>query len=559
MDEDAEARSTAQLPRLVRMGSIAAAWVLVVSLFYLPLPITAAGTAQADSAPSAAKESSTLFVSMPAVEGLAQLQAEQALAGAGLQAPRLRNDFSGKAARGIIVEQEPPAGANVQLDAQTALAVSKGFLPAVIIVAVAGLLLLSAFFSSSETAFFSIHKLRLRSLGEEKNLTGPVIAQMMANPGRLLTTILLGNMIVNVLIGIALGTRLEDMLRLGAGMPVPAAYALAVVAGTAILLIFGEVSPKVLAVYAGERLARVTALPLRMADRLLAPIRDGVLAITNALFAITRFHEFRAAPFITDEELKSVLTNGEAQGVIEEDERQMIQGILEFSDVVLREILVPRPDIIAVQEEATVREALALYREYEYSRMPIYRENLDHITGLLVAKDLMPYFAKGDLDCGVGALARPVHFVPETTTVQQFVKDAQRHRAHLAVVADEYGGTAGIVTLEDALEQVVGNIMDPDEQEEESVITLEPNVYQVDGRLSLHELNEAIGTNLTDEEHETIAGYVIHQMDKLPEPGDQVEHDGIRLTVEAVEGKRVLWLRLEKLPSMPENGKEEEA
>lgn len=428
------------------------------------------------------------------------------------------------------------------------------FLPPALILVLLVLVGLSAFFSGSETAFFSIHRLRLRAMTEESGMTGPLVARMMQHPGRLLTTILMGNMIVNVLLSVFMGSRIEDLLHDWAGYTPELSYLAALVLSTAALVLFGEVMPKVVAVQVGERFARVTCFPLSMADRVLAPFRDGLMKVANLLFRITRFHELRAAPFITDEELKSLLTDGEAQGVIEEDERQMIQGILEFADALVREILVPRPDIVAIPEEATVADALALMRQHEFSRMPVYQEDLDHITGVLVAKDLLPSASRGQFDTPVKSLMRRAHFVPETMTIQQFVDSAQRHRAHLAIVVDEYGGTAGIVTLEDAIEQVVGDLLDEHEQEEDAVVKLGHNTCRVEGRLSLNELNESIGTELEDDEHETVAGLVMSLIDRVPQPGDEVEHDGIRFTVETCEGKRVSTLRI----TLPEAVRAEE-
>ena len=428
------------------------------------------------------------------------------------------------------------------------------YLPPALAAVLAVLVCLSAFFSGSETAFFSIHRLRLRAMTEESGLTGPLVARMMQHPGRLLTTILLGNMIVNVLISVFLGSRVEDLFHDWAGYTPEISYLSALVLSTAALVLFGDVMPKVVAVQVGERFARVTAFPLNLADRILAPLRDGLLRVANLLFTVTRFHELRAAPFITDDELKSLLTDGEAQGVIEEDERQMIQGILEFADALVREILVPRPDIVAIHEDATVAGALALMREHEFSRMPVYQEDLDHISGVLVAKDLLPSASRGQLDTPVKALVRRAHFVPETMTIQQFVNSAQKHRAHLAIVVDEYGGTAGIVTLEDAIEQVVGDLLDEHEQEEEFVVRLDGNTCRVQGRLSLNELNESIGTELEDDEHETIAGLVMSLIDRVPQPGDEVEHEGIRFTVEACDGKRVSTLRI----TLPETARAKE-
>jgi len=324
-------------------------------------------------------------------------------------------------------------------------------------------------------------------------------------------------------------------------------YAAAVAVCTFILVVVGEISPKIVAVSTGERFARLAVYPVLVVDRLLAPVRDGLLRFTDMLFRATHFHDLRAAPFITDEEFKSVLTHGEAQGVIEEDERQMIQGILEFRDALLREILVPRPDVIALAEDATVRDALDTLREHEFSRMPVYQESLDTVVGILVAKDLIPSFAKGDLDRSVQTLMRPPHFVPETMTAQQFVNDARRHRAHLAVVVDEYGGTEGIVTLEDAIEEVVGDIRDEDEHEEPAYKQLAEGTYRVEGGLPLDELSEVIGIPLVDEAHETVGGFLMEKAEKVLESGDEIELAGVRFTVEACEGKRASTVRVQLL------------
>ncbi|MCX5771808.1 MAG: hemolysin family protein, partial [Candidatus Hydrogenedentes bacterium] len=321
--------------------------------------------------------------------------------------------------------------------------------PAVIAV-VAALLTFSAFFSSCETAFLAIQKPQLRAMREDKKLSSRLVVGMLDDPGRLLTTILVGNMLVNTLIGVMLGTRIKDVFEFSLEVPAPAAYLAAVALTTGALLFFGEITPKVFAVRAQASWARVAVYPLLAADWLLAPLRKGLLRLTDVLFRVTHFHELRAAPYITDDELKSMLGNGEAKGSTEEEGREMIRRILEFHDVQLREIVVPRLDIVAVPEDATVEEALALFRENEYSRMPVYREDLDHITGILVAKDLLPSVMREDLDRQIKTLVRPAHFVPETMSVQDFIKNVQRQRSHLAIVVDEYGGTEGLVTLHDA-------------------------------------------------------------------------------------------------------------
>jgi CBS domain containing-hemolysin-like protein len=413
------------------------------------------------------------------------------------------------------------------------------------------LLFLSAFFSGSETAFFSIHALRIRALREDGSRTGRLVAAMMEHPSQLLTTILAGNMIVNLLIGLLLGARGDAFF----SEVIPSrtlAYVLSVTICTFVLVLSGEIVPKIFAVTIAETFARTAAYPMRLVDRLLTPIRWSCMRVTEMLFRAFRLHEMRAAPFITDDEFKSVLSDGEAQGVIEEDERQMIQGILEFTDAPVREILVPRPDVIGISAAATVGEALVLLRENDYSRMPAYQDDIDHIVGLLVVKDLLPMFTRGETDEPIKPLLRAPHYVPETMTIQQFVKDAQRRRSHLAIAVDEYGGTAGIVSLEDALEEVVGDIVDDDEHEPPNYTQLSEHVYQVEGGFPLDELSELIGVKVEDEEHETVAGFLMNLTDKIPEVGDAVEHAGVRFVVEATEGKRAESVRVHLLPAQQE-------
>ena len=413
------------------------------------------------------------------------------------------------------------------------------------------LILLSGFFSASEVSFFSIHQVRLRGLAESGGRTGRLVSAMMERPGQLLTTILVGNMVVNVLNSVLLPGRVQNILEGHFLLPGPAAYLMTVLICTAFLVYFGEITPKVFAVRVSELFARTAAFPLKFVDWVLGPVCWGLIRFTNFVFRVTRFNDIQAAPFITDEEFKSLLAHSGEQGVIEEEEGQMIQGILEFRDALLREILVPRPDIIAISEEATVADALELFREHEFSRMPVYRDDLDHITGTLFAKDLLPRIARGEREKRVRTLARPAHFVPVTMTIHGFVKDAQRVRMHQAVVVDEYGGTEGIVTLEDAIEEVVGDIQEEDRNEKPLFQLLGDGAYRVDGRLPLDELSELIGIDIQDEEHETVAGFLMDQTNKVPEVGDRVRYLGAVFTVERVEGKRVASLRVHLAKSDP--------
>jgi CBS domain containing-hemolysin-like protein len=223
----------------------------------------------------------------------------------------------------------------------------------------------------------------------------------------------------------------------------------------------------------------------------------------------------------------------------------MIQGILDVHDVQLREILIPRPDVVGLDENATVRDAHDLFREHEYSRVPVYAGDLDHIAGVLFSKDLLACISKGQLDNPIKNLARPPHFVPEVMTVKAFIKDVQRLRSHLAVVVDEFGGTEGIVTLHDAIERVVGDIQDEGDDETPEYEQIGECVYRVDGGFSLEDLSDLVRIPIEDEEHNTVTGFLMHNMEKIPAVGDRITHLGVTFTVEKVEKMRVSKVRVE--------------
>ena len=401
------------------------------------------------------------------------------------------------------------------------------------------LLACSAFFSATEVAFFSLHKLRVRAMRESDHYLSRRAAQLLDHPGNLLTTILMGNNIVNVLLTIVLAPKLEELFAASLGLPSAASYLVAGIISMAILVLFGEITPKVIAVLRNESFACFAALPIAGVDWLLAPLRNAMLGLVGFLFRVTRFSQVRPAPFMTDEEFKSLLSDGQAVGVIEEDERRMIEGVLEAGDIVVREILIPRPDVVALPEQATIADALVVLREQEYARVPVYEDNLDHITGVLYVKDLLQSVAMGKTDQPIRPLLRKPLFVPETMNAADFIKTAQRMHMHLAIVVDEFGGTEGLVTLHDALREVVGDIGDEVLEETPPYEVVGEGVYRVEGNLPLDELQDLTGVPVEDEEHTTVAGFLMDLSEKVLDAGDRVVHEGIEYTVEAMEKKRV--------------------
>lgn len=406
------------------------------------------------------------------------------------------------------------------------------------------LLGLSAFFSASEIAFFSLQKLELRALAHSANSLDRLVARLMQHPGDLLTSILMGNSIVNVLIGVVLAAPSEEFFEGVLGLPRAGSYVAAVTVTTAVLVFFGEIMPKVIVVRQSRVYARIAAPAVLLLHLGIRPLRAAVLYIVAIIFRVTRFSEVPPAPFMTDDEFKSLLSDGEALGVLQTDERQMIQGILDFGDHMVREILVPRPDVIALPEAATVRQALALFRKEQCARMPVFSDDLDHINGILYAKELLPKVAQGHLDEPILPLVRKPHYVPETMTIADFMKMAQRTRTHMAIVVDEYGGTEGLVTLQDALSTVIGDI-DEEESDTEYCHDLGNGAYRVDGAFTLHDFESLTGLTVQDEEHTTLAGFLMAKSDKVLDVGDTIVHEGVEFRVEKMDGRRVVKVRIQ--------------
>lgn len=401
------------------------------------------------------------------------------------------------------------------------------------------LAMFSGFFSASEVAFLSLNKMQLRAMRESGNWMSRLVAQLMKRPGSLLTTVLMGNSIVNVLLSVTFTEPVAEVFEHSIGLRTAQSYAIAVAITTCTLLFFCEIMPKVFAARQSRAYALAAAMPLYVIDGLMTPLRSLAMRLVGVLFSITRLSQVPPAPFLTDDEFKTLLEDGEASGVIEEEERQMIQGILEFSDVTVREILVPRPDIVAVKDSDAVEEALEVVREHEYARMPVYAEDLDHIVGILYAKDLLSVMEEGGLSVPVSRHMRKPHFVPETMSVADFVNTAQRLRTHLAIVVDEYGGTEGLVTLQDALREVVGDIGEEDDVDKPMFETLGDNRFRVAGNYPLDEFEERMALKTGDEEHTTVGGFLMARSDKILEAGDEIEYNGLHFQIETVNEKRV--------------------
>ena len=413
------------------------------------------------------------------------------------------------------------------------------------------LLALSALFSGSEVALFSI------SAGERENLaSGGASAQrvlaLLDRPRRLLVAILLMNTVVNVGAAI-LSTRVVLAVSEAYAWSPTIVLVVNVVALTFILLVTSEIAPKLVASRQPVRFAQAVVPFLAPLVALLSPVADLLAGLATRLQA--RFHA--SDDPLSSDDIKTMADVGEAQGSLEEEERALIHSIVEFGETTVREVMVSRVDMKALPATATLDDALDTIRASGHSRFPLYRDDLDHLLGVVYAKDLLPYLdgAAGDAERAPvdwEAIARQPQYVPPNKPLDDMLADFQRTSTHLAIVVDEYGGTAGLVTLEDLLEEVVGEIRDEldDEAQETLVRQLEPEVWQAEARVDLDDLADAVGVELDadDYDFETLGGLILHLTGDIPEPGDEVPHEGLLFRVETVEQNRIQDVRIETLP-----------
>jgi CBS domain containing-hemolysin-like protein len=398
------------------------------------------------------------------------------------------------------------------------------------------LLSLSALFSGSETAFFSLTKVELGEMDPKGR-----VRRLLGNPDRLLVTILLGNTVVNTAAG-ALGALVA--LRIGRSFGVPDGEIIAyeVAAVTLVVLVFGEVAPKMFAMQRNRALARRTAGFLAALMGAAGPL-VGVLSRMSA--TLSGKSRAGARPYVTAEELRTIVALSERRGTLEQGEREMIDSVMEFGETVVREIMVPRADMECIEDTTTVGEAVARIKELGFSRLPVYHGDVDHITGILYAKDVLAFDLERDHGRSIGVLPRKAFFTPETKKAGELLRELQRRRTHIAVVVDEYGGTAGLVTLEDLIEEIVGEISDEHDLEESPVTVLDARTLLAAGTVRLDELSSDYAVDLgAPDGVETLAGYLLDEFGRIPAVGEWLERGHLRFEVAAVDDQRITRVRV---------------
>jgi len=404
-----------------------------------------------------------------------------------------------------------------------------------------GFLAASALFAGAEAAYFSQSAHGSARRDEEGTPAAPPLGRLLDNPHDLLITILVGITLVNIASS-ALATAVATAIMgpRGVGIAIPAMIFL--------IVVFGEVLPMTIAVGDPGRFGRLAAWPIRALAVLLIPVR-GALGAFTGLVARAVSREAQAQPGISEAELRTLVEVGHREGVVERSEREMIHGVFELGDTTVADILTPRTYVFGVDVTTPPDRLLAELRANLHHRVPVYERSLDQIVGILSVKDLLPYHQDLPPDLDVRRLLAPAYFVPETKRADALLREFQAKKLQMAIVVDEYGGTAGLVTLEDILEEVVGEIRDEFEPVERLAQPIDERTYRVAAKMPIAEFNAVTGLAVPDEHFDTVAGWVLDLFGRVPHRGERVAADGVNVTVEKVHRTRILEVLVQLPPS----------
>jgi putative hemolysin len=404
------------------------------------------------------------------------------------------------------------------------------------------LLVASGFFSGSEIGLFRLSRSRRQHLVEQDGgRSAQLLDRLMSNPDRALITILVGNNLVNIAAA-AMATALAISIF------ERAAVGIATGVMTLLVLVFGEIIPKAYASRFSSQVSLRASPFLRGMQVLVFPVVWVFEQVTHFVFRLMGARTGERT-FSSTEEIRTLIAVGEEEGVLEEEEREMLHSVIDFGELMAKEVMVPRTDMVCLAARTSVKEAVKVAVDSGFSRLPVYDGNLDNIVGIVFAKDLLAHLAADKGDVPVTSVQRQPLFVPESNTLDDVLRELQERRTHMALVVDEYGGTSGLVTMEDLLEEIVGEIFDEYDLRRESVRILDDETAVVDARVHVDDVNDKFGTKLPEDEvYETVAGFVFHTLGRIPKEGETFQAHGLRVTVEKAINRRILRVRMVKLP-----------
>lgn len=396
------------------------------------------------------------------------------------------------------------------------------------------LIVLSAFFSMSETALTSISKIRLRTMIDENIKNAKLIQSVLEEPGKLLSAILIGNNLVNIgASSLATAIIVDKYGSKGVGI------ATAVL--TIVILIFGEITPKTFATKNAEKISLFVIKAIKFCMIIFTPFIFILNIITGFILRILGVKKDEKTPIITESELITMVNVSHEEGVLEIDEREMINNVVYFANSDAEDVMVPRTDIIAINVDATQEELTALFKEETCSRMPVYDETIDNIIGIISLKDLL--FVDKSKDFNIRDYMREPFFTYESKCLKELFAEMRINRIPMAIILDEYGGTSGIVTLEDMLEEIVGDLADEYDEHDEEIKLVKDNEYIIEGATKIEDVNEILGTNFKSEDFDSIGGFIIETFGKFPDKGDSIKIDNVKFIIEEIEKNRIEKLR----------------
>lgn len=405
------------------------------------------------------------------------------------------------------------------------------------VAAIAALMVLSAFFSSSEIAMFSLERHRIDALVEKGDRRARLVQQLRQNPHRLLVTILVGNNVVNIAMS-SIATALFVLY-----LPPGQAVLATTVVISFLVLLLGESAPKSYAVEHAESWSLRVARWLKVSQQLTFPAVVFFDYLTRAVNRVTGGRSDIETTYVTKGEIENLLKTGEKEGVIETDERKMIESVFKLSNTITKEVMTPRLDMVSVEDTATLELALDTCIENDVTTVPVYHEVLDQVVGLVDIRDISRALRRG---WSLDDIVTPTLHVPETKEIDELLKEMQEQRIHMAIVIDEFGSTEGLVTVEDIVEEIVGEIFDIGE--EAPMVRLSEDALLVKGEVNIDEVNEELGVELPEEgEFETVAGFIYRHIGRLVDEGEELTHDDVRLRVVKTDRTRIMKVRVQRL------------
>lgn len=399
------------------------------------------------------------------------------------------------------------------------------------------LLLGSGFFSASETSLMSLSKIRIRYMEEEGVKGAKLVSSLIEKSSDLLSSILVGNNIVNIA-ATSVSTSLFISIFGDGGVAVATAVM------TVLVLIFGEITPKTIAANSPEKVAVAVSKPISVIMKITKPIVWVFNLLTGIIFKIMGIENDGVKPFITEEELKTMVNVSHEEGVLEMEEREIINNVFQFGDMQAKEAMIQRLDMVAVNIEDSYDEIIELFKNEKLSRLPVYQDSIDDIVGILNIKDII-FLSDEEIEhFNIKDYVRDAFFTYEFKKITQLLEEMKKEKSQMAIVVDEYGGTAGLLTIEDLVEVIVGDIDDEYDEEEEEIVKVSDNEYLVEGSTRISDVNEKLGINFESDEFDSIGGFIIGYLKRIPEENELIEVGNVKFSVESIDKNRINQIRI---------------